>query len=93
GRYGYVNADGEIVIPPRFYKAWDFNANGVARVGMEIGGQLKFGYIDTRGKKITPLRFDKADDFVDDVARVWVREEGWGYINKKGEKVISPSAQ
>jgi hypothetical protein len=82
--YGYINRRGEIVIPPRFDIAWEFAANGLARV--EVDG--KIGYINTKGEEVISPRFGFAGDFADNGLAA-VEEDGkWGYINAQGEEVI-----
>ncbi|MDR2678148.1 MAG: WG repeat-containing protein [Zoogloeaceae bacterium] len=46
GKWGYINARGEEVIPLRFVKAKDFSANGLAAV--RVRG--KYGYIRAPSK-------------------------------------------
>jgi hypothetical protein len=59
GKYGYIDARGDWVVPPRFDEAGNFSANGRALV--EENG--KYGYIDAKGDWAISPRFDEAGDF------------------------------
>ena len=80
---GYLDAKGEVVIPPQFQVASTFS-EGLACV---CKGGL-FGYIDTRGEWVIPPRFQYANDFSDGVAGVHLGEIGWGFIDRTGKEVI-----
>ena len=77
---GYINSQGEMVIPPRFEWAGFFAANGLAPV-QENG---KWGYINTKGEMMIPPRFEDTLGFEDTYGLASVKENGkWGYINAK----------
>jgi hypothetical protein len=79
-------AEFEWVIKPRFDYAWDFAANGLARV-VENG---KYGYINAEGKVVIAPRFDDAGHFAAN-GLAWVEVKGKaGYINAEGKVVIEP---
>ena len=80
---GYLSAEGEVVIEPRFQSASAFS-EGLACVGQ--GGV--FGYIDTRGEWVIRPRFQYANDFSEGLAGVLLGEHGWGFIDRTGEEVI-----
>jgi len=91
GKFGYINAKGEIVIAPRFWKADDFAANGLARV--EYGG----GYINAQGETvIAPVspRVRGAFNFSDNGLALFETfvdgGQKYGYINTEGEIAIEP---
>ncbi|MDR3159092.1 MAG: WG repeat-containing protein [Zoogloeaceae bacterium] len=90
GKWGYIDAKGEVVIAPRFDHASDFAANGLARVGVrDKHGRLKHGYINEKGKEVIAPRFLWAYDFAaDGLARVENMDRKFGCINAKGEEVI-----
>ena len=84
GKFGYINAKGEMVIPARFDVAVDFTANGLARI-KENG---KWGYINAKGEMVIPARFDYVGNFAAN-GLAYIKENGkWGYINAKNEMVI-----
>ena len=63
--YGFINTNGEEVIPTRYVQASDFH-EGLAAVSNGVG----WGYIDPKNKDIIPFKFDWAGDFQDGFARV-----------------------
>ncbi|HZL49367.1 MAG TPA: WG repeat-containing protein [Terracidiphilus sp.] len=92
-KWGFIDADGKIVIQPD----WDGVAWGV------IGGQPvvfneglcgvqkdgKWGYIDTSGHLAVPNQFDSAAPFIEGLARVKLGNQ-FGYIDKTGRYAINP---
>lgn len=58
GKWGFANADGEIVIPCAYEAAKSFSY-GLAAVRTED----KWGYIDLNGKFIIPASYDSAEPF------------------------------
>ena len=87
GKNGFINAKGELVIPPTFRKAYPFS-DGLAAVS--VGG--KWGFIDTQGRTVIEPRFVMAGFFSDGLARVRSRQftDPWGYIDKTGKLIIRP---
>ncbi len=80
---GYRNAEGEVVIQPRFQTASAFS-EGLACVSE--GGL--FGYIDPRGEWVIAPRFRHANDFSDGLAGVSLGEHGWGFVDRTGREAI-----
>ncbi len=83
--YGFRNADGRIVIDPRFDQAWHF-VDGLARV--QVDG--KWGFIGRSGEMVVEPAFDVAWDFEDGLARVKV-DDRFGYINTRGDYIWAPT--
>lgn len=82
GKYGYINKNGEVVIPYSYDRGYDF-LDGMAKV--EKNG--KIGYIDKRGKICIPIEYEDGGDFYED--RVWVKKDGKiGFLNKQGQCAI-----
>ena len=80
---GYINKNGQQIIPCQFDNAYIFGESGLAAV--EKDG--KWGYIDKNGKQIIPCRFDKIYGLSEGLAAV--KKDGkWGYIDKNGKQVI-----
>lgn len=73
-KYGYINLKGEMVIPPKYEKAFYFN-EGVAVVRILD----KWGYIDKRNQWVIPVRYKSASNFQDGMAKV-VQNDKYGYI-------------
>ena len=67
GRYGYVDARGEVVVPPRYLAGGAFS-EGLAPV--RVAGC--YGYIGVDGAMAIPPRFDYAEPFGDGVARAYL---------------------
>ena len=87
GKLGYVNGQGEMVIPPQF-EDWPFSqfSEGLAPVSVGVGE--KFGYIDMTGAMVIEPQFEIADPFSDGLAAV-VGDNGlWGFIDKTGTVVV-----
>ncbi len=93
GKYGFVDANGKVVIQPEWDSvAWGdvlkqsvvFNEGlcGVQRDG-------KWGYIDTGGHLVISNQFDAAAPFFDGLARVSLGKLV-GYIDKMGHYAINP---
>lgn len=85
GLYGYLNQEGEEIIPARFKEADDFQ-EGLAPVSKE----LIFGpwaFIDSKGNFQIDFEFEKALHFQEGLAAV-KRGKFWGYIDKQGKTII-----
>lgn len=82
-KYGYKNDRGEVVIPPRYDLAYDFN-EGMAAVCLD----RLYGYIDERGHEVVAPQYDRTWKFIGGAAAV---EKGgrYGFIDKSG-KVLLP---
>lgn len=82
GRWGYLDAAGTLVVPPRFDDAGDF-ADGLAPVKL---GKL-WGYADRTGRMAIPARWDFASVFVGGraVVRLGTR---MGIIDAAGREVL-----
>lgn len=84
GRYGFMNRDGEIMIPAQFEYASNFS-NGLAVIAV----QDKFGYIDKSGETVIECQFDEAQNFVE--ARAIVEINGFfGVIDPTGNYILNP---
>ena len=96
---GFANADGDIVIKPKYMYCRPFY-EGMAAVSAPSGGLLnnRWGFVDINGHEIVqPDRYNDVGDFSEGLA--WVSDgkssEGFGFkgskfgfINVKGELVI-----
>lgn len=84
GRYGAVNAQGEICIPMVYEALSPFSDDLAA--AQQYG---KAGYITTENAVAIPFRYEESFPFQDGVARV--KQKGmYGYINTKGEPLTPP---
>ena len=82
GKYGYVDLDGELVIPMSLHGATSFSG-GVAAVEIEPG---RWGFIDRAGRVLGDERFDDAEPHREGLAQVR-RGDRWGYVDEKGQVV------
>lgn len=84
---GYINAQGNIAIPPdrKFEKAEPFS-EGLAPVQMSN----KWGFIDKSGKIVIDPKFEEASSFKNGLAYVKVNAAEQGYINHSGQFVWKP---
>lgn len=99
GGYGYVDADGNIVIGCQFDDAKEFS-EGLAAVLSRAGSvsedgvfgplslTLKWGYIDTAGLTVIPCQFDFAGPFREGYAAV-MSGNRWGFIDREGDTLVS----
>ncbi|MFZ9938104.1 MAG: WG repeat-containing protein [Luteolibacter sp.] len=84
-KMGYVDATGNVVIPPQFTSVLGFS-DGLACAS--TGGL--YGYIDRTGKFVIPPRFPYSNDFSEGLAGVPLGDKGWGFIDHTGKTVIPP---
>lgn len=86
---GFIDSDGNWVIPPIFDKAYPFDDAGMARV--VVGGMT--GWIGLHGEWIIRPAFSRADEFHEDLACVLtcgLSGKKFGFINRRGEWVLDP---
>lgn len=87
GRYGYIDAAGKTIIPPRFEDASFFWA-GLAPEKLNN----RWGYIDKAGGVVINFQYDSAEVFINGLARVTVRGRE-AYIDRQGNFVWKPGQQ
>lgn len=85
GRWGYLDADGKVVIEPRYVGAMAFS-DGLACVRLEG----LFGFIDKTGRFVIEPQFQYASSFSEGLAGVPLADKGWGFIDTTGKVVIEP---
>lgn len=76
--YGFINRQGEVVIPPRFRSIGKFT-EGLCPA--RIDGH--WGFIDSTGRYTIPPIYDYAKPFSDGMARVW-KDSTLVYIDRQG---------
>ena len=84
GAYGFVNRNGETVIPFKYQFAMGF-AEGLAPVWFE---PRRCGYIDTSGRMVIEAKYNYCRPFSEEVADVEV-EGGWTFIRRDGTPITS----
>jgi hypothetical protein len=82
-RFGYINAEGEVVVKPQYWEAKDFY-EGLAAV--QTGD--RWGYIDKEGHVALGSKWLSADSFSEGLAAVYEEGIGQGYIDHSGRMVI-----
>ncbi|AZN41916.1 WG repeat-containing protein [Paenibacillus albus] len=86
-RYGYINTEGKVVIPPIYANGYQF-VEGIARVSM---GKAS-GFINKQGQLVTPLQYSQTMDFSEGLAVIRYAVNGkYGYIDTSGKIAIPPS--
>jgi hypothetical protein len=88
GLYGFVDASGQEVIPPRFD---DIGQEGFTD-GLCVASKGKkdaYFYIDRKGKKAFDGEYEAAYSFKEGLAAVRVRGK-WGFIDRTGAFVLQP---
>lgn len=85
---GYINLDGELVIPLQYRWAKDFS-EGLAAVENEKG---LVGYIDKQGRLVIPFRYIDGEPFKNGRAVVRANIYGgpYGAIDTKGDWILKP---
>lgn len=86
GSWGYMNPQGDTVIPLKFASATPFAKNGLAMVQEEEKGP--YGFINTKGKYAIKPQYAQAYPFSDEGVAIVVKEGGVPtLINSSGKKV------
>ncbi len=85
---GYMNRNGELAIPYRYWSALPFS-EGRAAVSED---DETWGFIDKAGNYITPPQYEDVWSFRDGLAAVKLGGR-WGFIDRDGAMVIEPSFQ
>ena len=83
GKYGFINKDGEEIIPCKYEDA-DNIPDGLIRVKSAEG----WGFVNENGEEIISCKYEYAGAFSDGLARVKSAED-WGFVNENGEEIIS----
>lgn len=90
-KWGYVNTKGRFAIQPKYLIANKFS-EGMAGVGVKVGGSEKIGFIDNEGNfKLEPC-FEMSYPLVKEGVVVVTKKTKtackWGAIDKQGVKII-----
>lgn len=83
-KWGYINARGKFVIPPRYDSAEAFMPNGLAKVGINNN----IGLINQIDAMIVPPSYDGIGDFHEGIALATRSNHYYG-INEKGKAVFN----
>ena len=86
GCYGFVNKQGQVIIPAKYSILHDFQ-DGLVHAWDRI--ERKGMYIDQTGKKVIETSTILVGEFHEGLACIYSKQEDlWGYINKQGKIVI-----
>ncbi|BBM82162.1 WG repeat-containing protein [Candidatus Uabimicrobium amorphum] len=100
GKHGFIDRKGAYIVPLSYDYAFPFH-DGLAQVGKTVEKEgektIVYGYINPKGKVVIPLTLtgDMPDflfgfDYIFSCGRARFFENGkWGFIDKKGQKVIA----
>lgn len=93
--WGYINIEGEEVIPFQYAYAYGYGKNGLAAVSKVVGTDAdgksikKSGFINTKGEVIIPFEYGAVYTFYNGLAAVR-KETGNGYsVNDNGRPISS----
>lgn len=82
GKWGYVDGEGNVVIP-FIYDYADGFYDGFAAVRIDYS----WGFINQNGKTVIPFEYAGAWSFINGLAPVY-KDNLWGFINQNNELVI-----
>lgn len=68
-KYGYMDANFDLVIPRQFHSAKQFHG-GLAAVSSHTDAGVKWGFIDKAGSLVVPYQYDSVGDFNEGLAAV-----------------------
>lgn len=89
-KIGYIDQHGKVVLPATL-RNWGGNGGGEFHSGLLEVGVSDGIYVDSTGKKVLDTGFYRGWDFSEGLAAAMTKGSNrWGYINTKGEFVISP---
>ncbi|MBV7272532.1 WG repeat-containing protein [Clostridium sp. PL3] len=86
-KYGYINLQGKVVVPPQFLSAGNFS-NGRAVVQLE---NEKYGVIDLNGKILKTFPYEQVTDISE--GRLFFKEKidgKFGLMDENGQIIVAP---
>ena len=90
-KYGYIDINGNEVIPCQYDFAQTFHeGRAVVGIGKEFS-KRKYGYIDTEGKTITPIQYSSMNSFKNGYVTVKMNDRLF-YIDRDGNEADSLTA-
>lgn len=88
---GFIDKNMNVVIDIQFDNEWSFS-EGFSEGLAVVKKDGRWGYIDKNGRIVIPLQFDEARDFHNGLAAVRDNNEGWIFIDNKGNRAFSWSS-
>ncbi|MBK5272328.1 MAG: WG repeat-containing protein, partial [Bacteroidia bacterium] len=93
-KYGFLDLKGNEVIITRYDNAYNFESNGLAKVGNKKSGSYstyQYGFADKTGKEVIPLIYDSIGTFNSGLVYAKDPETNrFGYLDKTGAWAIKP---
>jgi len=80
GLWGYIDGEGQWLVPPTLQNARSFSEDGLARFC--DGG--RWGFLDLSGAVVIPPAFDNAQPFRNGLSAVQVGKDAWRIIDRTG---------
>ena len=89
---GFINLQKQMVTPCQYQSATFCDADGELYNGeiIRVEAEGKFGLIDAHGNTICETTYDRIDDFGERGLALVVKDNLYGYIDKKGKEVFLP---
>jgi len=90
GRAGFINAEGKVIIPPKFDVGWFAEEDFVEGLSPARSGR-NWGFIDTKGNWVIEAKYRRVEPFAEGLALVTGHPEGdyrEEYIDKNGTTII-----
>jgi hypothetical protein len=84
-KWGIVNMNGEL-ITELIYDSVELRTDIYYRQCFKVIKNNKYGFLDEKGVEIVAPKYVKADFFSNGVARVWINDSFWFYIDKNGRE-------
>ena len=96
GKWGYINTKGNEVIPCQFPDPYDYYISGPFSEGLAlIQKDGKWGFVNTKGLEVIPINIEAeaVGRFSEGLAFVYIDEENFSVIDKKGGIVFSGKSE
>jgi hypothetical protein len=84
-KWGVVNAKGDLTTK-LIYDSIELKSDIYYRQFFKVIKDNKYGFLDEKGVEIVAPKYVKADFFSNGVARVWINDSFWFYIDKNGRE-------
>ena len=87
-KWGVINFEGELVTELIYdtIASKEFGRGNFFKVKY----QNKYGFLNEKGEEIISPKYSKADFFGYGIAKVWINEKIWFYIDIKGQEFYEP---
>lgn len=89
GKHGFINEIGDLVVPVKYDRVWDFSEGLAVVMIKDKQGMEKEGIIDKTGKFVIPLQYNGFGSFSEGLASGFNSNGKVVFIDKTGKVVIS----